>query len=424
MQSGLPVSALMTADDAREVPFFIARQPIYNRRRKLHAYELLFRGQETADTAGFLDGSSATAQLITQGAWLGNLRALSGGRPLFINFTRDLLVNGSAALLDPRSFVIEVLEDVPPEPAVLKTCAALLEAGFRVAVDDVVDVERLMAFEGVTSLVKVDLMAADRDTVEAIAREAKRQRIELLAEKVETQEDLDVTSALGFHYFQGFFLSRPESVKRSALPGLKPIHVKLLDIVSRPNLDVDEVARTVEADPSLTYMLLRRANAASLALNRRISSMRDVVVLFGHDEIRRSATFVVMGAIVGGSDQLLHQSVTIARFCDNISQKLKMPPAQCFDFYLVGLLSNVDALLGEPMRQALKRMPLAPQVVAALAYQEGAPAAALGLARSYMQGEWDAVRRYRETLGLAEDDVPPLYLDAVERADEAMAATR
>ena len=409
-------------DAPEELAFYVARQPIFDRDRKLRAYELLFRGDATAESAQITDGSSATARLITHGALLGDSYALSGGHPLFINFNRDLLVAGAATLLDPKRYAIEVLEDVPPDEEVLSSCRALIDGGYRVALDDVTESARLEAFAGHVTLVKVDLLGIESEHVSDVVDEAQRQRIELLAEKVESGDELSVVSELGFDYFQGYYLSRPESVKRSALPGLKPAHVKLLSIVNQRDLDFDEVARAIEADPSLTYQLLRRADSVAYSLNREISSMRDVVVLFGHDEIRRAATFVVMGAIVGGTEALLQQSVTLARFCDNVGALLDTPAERRFDFYLVGLLSNIDALLGEPMDGALERLPLPDQVRAALADDEGPAAHALTLARAYMRADWTEVESAVEALDLEEADVPRLYLDAIEDADSAMQA--
>ncbi len=405
-----------------ERPFFIARQPIFDRRRAVRAYELLFRGDSDAGGATFIDGSSATAQLVSQAAEIGTFRSLAGGRPLFVNFTRDLLLNGSATLLSAKRYVIEILEDIPADPEVVEICQQLVADGYRVALDDVIDEERIEAFGDAATLVKVDLMGADREQIIAIAQAARGHRYELLAEKVETSEDLEFTMAHGFDYFQGYYLSRPESVKRAALPGLQPTHVRLLDVVSKPELDIDEVARTVEADPSLTYKLLRQANAPARALNRRITSMRDVVVMFGQSEIRRAATFTVMGAIVGGSDHLLHRSVTLARLCDGLARELGLSREEAFDFYLVGLFANIDSLLGEPIHRALRTLPLSPVTVAALVRHEGPAAHALDLASAYLRGDWTAVSKHAAALELTEEAVSTAYIEAIESADSAMTA--
>jgi len=339
------------AERRPQLPFFIARQPIYDRYRRVHAYEMLFRGLEDHGEARFLDGTTATAQLITQGWLLGGFDALSDGRWVFVNFTRDLLVGGTAQLFNPMRDVVEVLEDIPADPSVLDSCRSLREAGYRVALDDVESEDRLAAFDGCATVAKVDFSDPDVEELAKIARTAQRQGMELLAEKVETAESLLLAEGYGFDYFQGYYLSRPESLQRPTLPGLSPAHARLIEVVSRPELDIEQVTKAIEADPSLTYKLLRTSNSAAFALNRQIRSVREAVVLFGEAEIRRAALFVVLGAILDDSNDLLHESVTVARLCDAIGERLDVPPEEQGEFYMVGMLSNIDALLGETMRR-------------------------------------------------------------------------
>jgi c-di-GMP-related signal transduction protein len=403
-----------------QLPFFIARQPIYDRYRQVHAYEMLFRGLEDAGEARFLDGTTATAQLITQGWLLGGFDSLSDGRWVFVNFTRDLLVGGTPMLFNPARDVVEVLEDVPADPSVLDSCRTLCDAGYRVALDDIEDIERIQEFEGAATLAKVDFTKVELDELPAIARLAQVQGVQLVAEKIETAEALHMAEGYGFDFFQGYYLSRPESLERPTLPGLSPAHARLLEVVSQPGLHVDAVTKAVEADPSLTYKVLRTANSAAFAQQRRIQTVRDAVVLFGEEEMRRTALFVVLGAILDDSNHLLHESVTLARFCDEIGQRLDLPRTEQAEFYLVGMLSNVDALLGETMAEAMGRLPLSDGVIRALVRGEGAAGMALAMARAYMRAEWDEVTVTATSLGFELGEVAALYLDAVADSDAQM----
>ena len=108
---------------------YVARQPIFDRRRAVRAYELLFRGDSEHGGARFTDGSAATAQLISQALEVGTFSSLGRGRPLFLNFTRDLLLGETASLLAPRRFVIEVLEDIPADPEIVEACRTLVADG-------------------------------------------------------------------------------------------------------------------------------------------------------------------------------------------------------------------------------------------------------------------------------------------------------
>jgi len=404
----------------RALPFYVARQPIFDRNRDVHAYEMLFRGLEDRGAAHFSDGSVATAQLITHGWLLGGFDQLSGGRWLFVNFTRDLLLSGAVKLFQQERDVVEILEDVPPDAEVLGVCGALVGAGYRVALDDVQSVERLEAFKDVVTLAKVDFMNQPSSTIRMIADCARRHGIQLLAEKVETAEELVLAERLGFDFFQGYYLSRPESLQRPALRGLSPAHTRLLRAVSSDEVNIDEVARAVEADPSLTYKLLRSANSAARSLNRRITSVREAVVLFGEQEIRRAASFVVMGAILDDSCYMLHGSVTLARFCDELGHQAYGRGVDRTEFYLVGLLASIDELLGQPMGEAVSRLPLSESVTRALVEGRGPVADALELARAYMHGDWTAVEHSLGRVNVTPEQLSACYLRALVQSDAEM----
>ncbi len=403
-----------------QLPFFIARQPIYDRYRQVHAYEMLFRGLEDTGEAHFIDGTTATAQLITQGWLLGGFDSLADGRWVFVNFTRDLLVGGTALLFNPARDVVEVLEDIPPDRSVLESCRSLRESGYRVALDDVERVERIEQFDGTVTMAKIDFTNVKVDELAEIVRTAQVLGVELLAEKIETVETLRLAEGYGFDYFQGYYLSRPESMQRPVLPGLSPAHAQLLEVVTQRELDADAVTKAVQADPSLTYKLLRTANSVAYSQNRRIRTVHDAVVLFGEDEIRRAALFVVLGAILDDSNELLHESVTLARMCDGIGQQLDLSPDEQAEFYMVGMLSGIDTLLGEPMADAVGRLPLSDGVTRALVRGEGPAATALQVAKTYVRAQWDDVLVEAAKLELESSELAAMYLRAIAQSDTLM----
>ena len=71
----------------------VARQPIFDARKRLHAYELLFRGGlDNFCPPG--DANDAASQVL-RAAWLTfGLPSLIGPNKAFTNFTRELLVAG------------------------------------------------------------------------------------------------------------------------------------------------------------------------------------------------------------------------------------------------------------------------------------------------------------------------------------------
>ena len=73
---------------------YVARQPIFNRRKKLLGYELLFR-DGTANYVPDMDGDIMTSTVLSNTFFAIGIDALLGGKLSFINFTQNLLILNS-----------------------------------------------------------------------------------------------------------------------------------------------------------------------------------------------------------------------------------------------------------------------------------------------------------------------------------------
>jgi c-di-GMP-related signal transduction protein len=112
---------------------FIARQPIFDDKLKLFAYELLFRaGSENV----FKPRKEGSSSMIVDSVMLFDLPALTGCAKAFINLDEASLCRGAARLLPPDRVVIEILESVAPSEEVIEHCKALCAAGYVLALDD------------------------------------------------------------------------------------------------------------------------------------------------------------------------------------------------------------------------------------------------------------------------------------------------
>jgi c-di-GMP-related signal transduction protein len=95
---------------------FIARQPIFDDKLKLFAYELLFRaGAENC----FRAHKEASGSAIVDSTMLFDLQTLTGHGKAFINLDTGSLERGTARLLPPHQVVLEVLESIKPSPEIV-----------------------------------------------------------------------------------------------------------------------------------------------------------------------------------------------------------------------------------------------------------------------------------------------------------------
>lgn len=85
-------------------------------------------------------------------------------------------------------------------------------------------------------------------------------------------------------------ISREEFCERVGdLPTLPFIAAKLLDTLSESTSSAVDVARIIASDQATSTRLLRLANSAHFSLDRRISTIREAIVLIGYEGVRRIA---------------------------------------------------------------------------------------------------------------------------------------
>ena len=187
----------------------VARQPIFNQKQERVAYELLFR--EGDSVAGFaIDGDAKTSAVISNSHFSVGLDQLLGGKPGFINFTRNLLVEQFPLLLPKELLVVELLEDIEPDDDLIEACKALQKAGYTLALDDFVFSDELLPLVEMAKIIKFDfLISTPEEISHYLSQLPENPDRTLLAEKVETQAQFEMALDMGFELFQGYFFSHP-----------------------------------------------------------------------------------------------------------------------------------------------------------------------------------------------------------------------
>ncbi|MDN5848843.1 MAG: HDOD domain-containing protein [Nitrococcus sp.] len=390
---------------------FLARQPIFDRNRDVYGYELLFRHASVAN-AQVEDGDRATSEVIVNTLTVFGLDELVGNRLAFINMTRSFVVNHGRIPLPADRVVLEILENVAPEPAIIAGLDSLRSAGYRIALDDFVYDPALRPLLQRADLVKVEV---PRLSLSELAEQVDLLRtfnVKLLAEKVETPEGFEACKEMGFDYFQGYFLSRPSTMSnKDILTSRLPI-LKLIATLQRPDVQVAELEELISQDIALSYKLLRYLNSSFVGLRRPIDSIREAVVYLGTRKLWTLAALIALASIPGKPQEQAVAVMIRARLCESAGRVIGVEnPARCF---MVGLLSGLDALLDAPLEQILQKLPLNEAISSAILHGEGAEGRLLSAVRDLETG---CVARVRE-LGLNAAETNEAYVEAVRWTEE------
>jgi len=177
----------------------------FDKRLRVYAYELLFRG---GPQNFFQPRNHASSSVIADSLTLFDLETLTGKARAFINVDELALRLGAPRLLPADRIVVEILESVKPTDEIVGICRELRQDGYSLALDDFLGEPALQPLVDLAHYLKVDFTLLDADGAKRVADEYLGNGLSLLAEKVETQHDLDEARNLGYSYFQGYFFCR------------------------------------------------------------------------------------------------------------------------------------------------------------------------------------------------------------------------
>lgn len=391
----------------------MARQPIVDRGEKVFGYELLFR--DGLENSFHGDADEASRATMDRSLLMG-LDVLCDGRRAFVNCTRETLLDGFVTLLPSTTTVVEILESVPPDSEVLAACRSLKEAGYTLALDDYVAGDRREKLAELADIIKIEMQLTTEEQRAALIKKFGPWRCRMLAEKVETRADFERARELGFIYFQGYFFRRPEMLSMRDMPASRLHYLRMLQEVSRAELDIPGLEQLVKAEASVCYRLLRYLNSAAFGFRSEIHSVRHALTILGEHDLRRWVRLIAaVGAGQDRTSDLVLSSLVRGRFGELLAPRV---PHGESDLFLLGLLSLLDAMLEMPMGEVLARIPLDQATKAVLLGQPSTLRPVFQLMLAYESGEWEAARSLSECLQLDPGMVAGCYWEAQQWASE------
>ncbi|MCK6390614.1 MAG: EAL domain-containing protein [Azonexus sp.] len=369
---------------------YLGRQPILDRDQQLVAYELLFRNG-SRNVAEVTDGVQATATVIANAfAELGVEAALGSCRG-FINVDEAFLFSDLLELLPRQSVVLEILETVPPTPAVVDRCKALKAAGFTLALDDVIQLEPQFAeLLALVDVVKVDIQPLNRIQLMQLTMKLKPLGKQLLAEKVDSREQMEQCLKLGFTLFQGYYFAKPTIIAGKKLDHSQLSIMKLMGLVLS-DAATSELEKALKLEPGLTVNLLRLTNSVGAGASETITSLNHAITILGRRQLQRWLQLLVFssGKQTGHSNPLLLMAASRGRLMELLASQQAHDASLLDRAFMVGIMSLMPALVGQKIEDIVAPLGLPGDVRDALCAGQGLLGQLLAVAESSDNGDLD-----------------------------------
>jgi len=358
----------------------IGRQAVYDRAGEVFGYELLFRGSADATEAS-KRSMHATSNVIVNAFTEFGLDQLVGTKLCFINLTRDFLTGDLPLPFPPGMAVLEVLEDVEIDDEVVAGITALADQGYQIALDDFVWGLGHELLLDLVQYVKIDVKSTPAPVIATTLFQVRRHpRIKLVAERVENDQLLDLAHKFGFELFQGHAMGRPQTMSAVSLSPSRVRRLELFGALTAPDIEFNQVVQIVTTDPALSYRVLQATNSAATGLPRKVSSVRDAIMLLGTDRIRQWVALMLVSDIAEATDEQLSSMMSRAKLCQTVAERLGVATDAAFT---VGLLAGVAELIAVPMDELVSKLPVTPEIVDALVDGKGRLGEVLSMVRAY-----------------------------------------
>lgn len=394
---------------------FLARQPILTAAGDLHGFELSFRTSQSGRGGG-VDDTEATSIVVANLLGEHGMDRLLGGLRGFLNAGAQFLAADVVEVLPARNIVLEIPEATPNIAGLAPRCAELAKQGFAIAIDDYCGgfetVEPLLQH---ARIVKVDLSLMPRARLAAVVAPLKKRGVQLIAEKIESRDELELARSAGFDLFQGYHFAKPEVIQgRRSTPDQAGM-MRLLSLALN-DADLPEIEQEFKRQPQLGLNLLRMASSAAMGLTQKISSIRQALVMLGRRQLRLWLQLLMFTGRSGAQplSPLLQAAAMRGRFMELAARK-QAPGATDFHdhAFMTGMLSLADTLLKMPRAEVVEELHVADDVKRALLGGEGALGRLLALAEGLESPERPDVPRLLAGVGGLDDaDLIDLELDA------------
>lgn len=398
----------------------ICREAVLNREQRVAGYEFVLRkGMRDRVQAQSRRIYHVYNEVVIRNLIQFSIHKLLGHRQAFITVIDSFLANPLIDELPGQGIVLTVLpmddaHDALDPASLVNRVKELKRRGFTFALEECFEGEHftLLAPHVSYLIVKTEQHspAELKQTAERLVRQGG---ITLIARDLQSFDDFELCSRLGFALFQGpFVTSREDWTGNQAGP--QTLHVCDLLNQLRREVETAELAQLIKQDAVLSYRLLRYINSAASGLRQPVTSIEHALVLMGRQQMYRWLTLLLFGSAQLARHAAAVQEIALARgrLMELVGARA-FTAAECDSLFVTGLFSMLDLVLQMPLSAAIKPLNLSEAISAALLNHQGPYAPFLDLALACETFDPDRIEAAADRCGVEVSEVNTRHFEAM-----------
>jgi len=350
---------------------YLAKQKIFNHKGDLFAYELLFR-DHAHGIKEFPTNIRATSQVLLNTLTNINTDELLGkGGIAFINLDEHAFTSGIIDILDKERFILEILETIDLNEQVINKIKQYHKRGFKIAIDDFdCSTEMIIKFTPILKyihIMKMDVLAAEQENLKKVMAKIKKLGIKVLAEKVETKVEHNIYLSMGFDFYQGYYLHKPEVIEMDRYKDATYMIIVNLIKLIKDDGHTTQIESYIKQRADLSYKLIKFINNQA-GFTTRVESITQIITLLGRDKLLRWLLLYLYAEVSNNpiSESIMSIATKRAERMEEEAHHSDKDKA-----YLTGMFSMLGALFETDIKTVVKGLNIHKDITDLIVHKRG-----------------------------------------------------
>ena len=351
---------------------YIGRQPIIDSDSNLCAYEVLYKGSQSA-----LNRYSS-ASIINNVLNKFGIHSLLGKHMGFVKIDEKFLLHDIIFSLPNEVFVFCIIESVELNERVVERLESLHEKGYKLCVDNLKifpwSIEKYANILPFLDFVKVNIKESSPTNLQENILKIKENTITVIADNVEDMVQFDEAKRVGCDRYQGYFFAEPVVLENAVY---EPSHMAILKLYNllMQDVNIDEITQAFEDNHEITIQLLQFINSGAFHFKNRISSIHHVLTLVGRIPLGQWLMLMIYSKSVSkeGHTPLMLMVKNRTELMQSILKVINphVKSNMLGEAYFVGVLSLIDTVFSVKLQEILVHVNISKDVEEALLEDKG-----------------------------------------------------
>jgi EAL and modified HD-GYP domain-containing signal transduction protein len=357
---------------------YISKQKIFDTKNRVFAYELLFK--DSFDTPQKISNNiKKTSQLIVNSISGDEIDKLLEKNILaFIDIDENTLERGILDILDKNRFVLNISANIELQEQILTKIIQYKKRGFKISLEHfdsstkmIIKFQKLFNY---IDFLKMDILTSEQENLEKIVQKFKGTHIKLLAQNIETKNDYIKYLKIGFDYFQGYYLDKPQMMElNQQKEPTQVIILQLINIIKQDKDDSQRLENFIKQQPDLSFKLIQFFNNLN-KLDTKITSLKQVITLMGRNQLLRWLIVYLYSEVSTNpaSETLLELAIKRAKSMEKEADIKDKDKA-----YIAGMFSMLDSIFETDIKELMKKVEMDKDIVDCVVHKKGRFASSL-----------------------------------------------